>query len=368
MLRCERLGRFFRLRYPLAGCLSVAVTSFLAAQEPPPSDLTITEVWSSEAHEWADGLSFVQGLGETLEGTLWVSDAFPGRILVVDSGSGRMIGVRGQGEGPGEVDSPGMIGITPAGHVAVYDMGRVSIDIFSLSGDFARRVRLPVRVEWPKGFAVLPSGDFVISGPVPGIDHAIHQFDQNGKLIRSWGGTAEALDRQAAMIGTGGALQASSDGSLLYSQGAPHRIVRYVPADDLPTGSGYWREHVVAEMAEMFDAPGDAIIVNTVEDGVPYRGFNVTYPQSRAVFEMGGGLILNVVVMRDEARSVWQLFSETEVRGADSVSASAPLAEAHVGEAYVPWFKSSNGDILAHRLDPATDVPVVVRLRVDRGR
>ena len=206
-----------------------------------------------------------------------------------------------------------------------------------------------------------------MSGPVPGINHAIHQFDQDGKLMRSWGGTAEASDWQAAMIGTGGALHALRDGSLLYSQGAPHRVVRYVPADELATGSGYWSEHVIAEMAETIDGPGDAIIVNTVEDGVAYREFYVTYPQSRGVFEMGGGLILNVVVMRDEGRSVWQLFAASEAQGGDTVSNSIPLAEEHVGEAYVPWFRCANGDILATRLDPATDVPVVVRLQVRRG-
>lgn len=339
------------------GFLAVAVASPLAGQIAPRGDLVVTEVWSSEAHDWADGLSMVEGLGETLEGTLWVSDAFPGKILIVDPASGRMIGVRGQGEGPGEVDSPGMIAITPKGHVAVYDLGRSSIEVFSSSGGFVRRVRLLVRVEWPKGFAVLPSGDFVISGPVSGINHAIHQFDQDGKLIRSWGGTAEASDWQAAAIGTGGALQALHDGSLLYTQGTPHRVVRYVPADKFATGSGYWGEHVIVEMAEMLEAPGDAIIVDTVEDGVAYRGFYVTYPQSRGVFEMTGGSVLNVVVMYDEARSVWQLFDDL----------GELLAETDVDQAYRPWFKCANGDILATRLDPVTDVPVVVRLRVSRS-
>ena len=76
---------------------------------------------------------------------------------------------------------------------------------------------------------------------------------------------------------------------------------------------------------------------------------------------MNGGLVLNVVVMSDDGRSVWQLFSDT---GAENRLAEL-VAETTVGQAYHPWFMCGNGDILATRRDPATDMWVVVRLQID---
>lgn len=240
--------------------------------------------------------------------------------------------------------------------MAVYDAGRGGIELYSRAGEPLGRVRFPVRVEWTKGFAVLPSGDFVISGPIPGINLAVHRFGRDGRLLRSWGLPAQAKDWRARMIATGGAVHAMSSGYLLYSQGAPHRIVRY---DFPPEPAEAVAERLVSAVDGVLDAPGDAVVVEEVgEDGQLLRSFNVGYPQSVAVFEMEGGLILNVIRIAEEGQSLWQLFDSGQLAGEARL-----LAEEQLAEAYLPWFKSPNGDILASRRDSASGVPVIARLR-----
>ena len=325
-----------------------------------PQTLVVTEVWRVHGATLLDGLTSVAGLAEATTGAIWVSDMSPGhgRVLAFDPTNiapATLVG--GQGEGPGEVSGPGRMAITSGGSLAVYDVGRAGVELFSSSGEPLRRVRFPIRVSWEKGFDVLPSGGFVVSGSVPGIDAAIHEFDREGRLLRSWGDQAQADNWRARLIATGGAVHGLSDGSVLYSQGAPHRIVRYEIHGNDPDDV---RERPVAALEALLGAPGDAVIVEAVEDGVPIRSFNVSYPQSRAVWLTEDGLVLNIVVSEEDGASIWQLFDESE----GSPDGDARLvAETRVGEAYSPWFRCRNGDILASLTDPVTDVPIIVRLK-----
>ncbi|GEM_PF-2967266 len=328
---------------------------FLAAQEHELSHhLTVTEVWDYAGSSELGEFSYIDGLGEAKNGTIWVSDAFPGwgRVVRYNPLTDEATVVGAPGEGPGEVSSTTIIAIDPDGNVAVYDIGRSSIELYSPTGAPVRRIRLPLRVTWVKGFAILPSGDFVLSGGVVGVNSAIHQFSREGRFLRSWGESAQADDWEARMVGTGGALHALPDGSLLYSEGAPHRISHYVP-----TNEG-WSERPIAAFPDLIDAPRDAVIVEGVEDGVPYRTFHVTYPQSRGVFQIGGGLVLNVVVATDDGHSIWQLFDPARA----TVDGHGTLIAETRTQAYEPWFKAHDGHILAVRRNPETDVPTVVRL------
>ncbi len=341
----------------------LAATPALRAQSASSTlRLTVDEIWDSSEFDMAGGLTRVVGLAETRDGAIWIIDRVPGgssRVMIhrgtSPPGNTRVVGR--VGDGPGEVLRPTRIALAPNGDVAVYDMGRVGIEMYSPDGEPRGRVQFPVRVEWTKGFAVLASGDFVLSGPVPGIDFAIHQFGREGRLLRSFGAPAVALEWRARMVATGGALHALSDGSLLYSQGAPHNISRYAAMGDGEEGA----VRQVAALAGLLEAPGDAAVTETVgESGRMTRSFNVFYPQSVAVFELAGGLILNVVRIWDEGESLWQLFDP----GLATDAGAPVVAETRVGVAYLPMFKCANGDILATRRDPATETSVMVRLRV----
>ena len=334
--------------------VAVAVASPLAGQIAPRGDLVVTEIWSSESVDWTQPLSEVSGVVETAPGVIWISDSSPGsgRLVMVREAGGAETVVGRPGEGPGEIRSAGLLAVTTQGNVVMYDIAGIAVMEYSATGESLRRIRLLVQVRWPKGFVVLASGDFVVSGPVLGIGHAIHRFSQVGRLVESWGEPAEARNWRARMIATGGPMFALGNGSVLYSQGTPHRVVQYLPSDGSMSG---WHERPIATMSEMFQSPGDGVIVETIEDGEPIRSFYVTYPQSRGVFEMTGGSVLNVVVMSDEGRSVWQLFD----------GPGELVAETEVAQAYRPWFKCEDGNILASRRDATTDEWVVVRLRVD---
>ena len=323
--------------------------------------LVVTEAWRVHGATLLDGLTSVTGLAETEPGAIWVSDMSGGRgrVLKFDpSQPAGMTVVGSYGEGPGEVWGPGRMAVADDGSVAVHDLGRAGVEVYAPSGESLQRVRFPVRVTWSKGFDVLPFGGFVVSGSVAGIAGAVHQFDHEGRLVRSWGDQAQADNWRAGLMATGGTVHALSDGSVLYSQGAPHRIVRYeIPA----SGTGEVGERPVAALDGLLGDPGDAVIVERVEDGVPIRGFNVSYPQSRGVWLTEDEFVLNVVVSKEDGESIWQLFEENE----GSPEGDARLVgETRVSEAYSPWFRCRNGDILASLTDPVTDIPILVRLEL----
>ena len=70
-----------------------------------------------------------------------------------------VVGRPGEGTGHGEVLSTTIIAIDPDGNVAVYDLARSSIELYSPTGEPVRRIQLPLRVTWVKGFVILPSGE-----------------------------------------------------------------------------------------------------------------------------------------------------------------------------------------------------------------
>ncbi len=340
-----------------------------AAQNGPASGrltLTVTEVWAADGYSRIERVSDVRGVAETPLGTVWVASA--AEILAVDpsdpSGARDVMIAEGKGDGPGELHSAHSMAITPDGHVAVHDLGRDAIEIYSAAGEPLQRVQLPFSVYWPKGFAVLASGDFALSGGVPWIQAGVHHFSAAGKHLGSWADAAQVEDWLARVVGTGGALHALPDGSLLYSNGAPHAVVRYeippVGADgDEPSG------RIVSQMPDLLEAPGDAVLVKGVnEEGVSYTSFAAGYPQSHAVFGLGDGRVLNVIRRRGEdgdRETLWQLFERSpESSGA---ATHALVAERVVDVSYRLWFLCDNGDVLASRSD-AMGVDTIVRLRL----
>ena len=257
------------------------------------------------------------------------------------------------GEGPGEVEGSDRIAVMPDGNMAVFDYSK--IEVYTATGESVRRVRLAVEVAWPKGFAVLPTGGFVISGGILSIGAAIHHFDPDGQLVKSWEEQSPALGFRERIVGSGGPLYSTNTG-LLYSQSAPHRIMLYEYAEgswdvDPPQG------RMLAELPGMLVHPGDGVIFESGSGEDWRRRFLPYFPQSRGVFQLPDGRILNVVVFKDDGYSVWQAFGSPE---------EGVMAQSRVDEAYVPWFLCEDGTILATRLNPETDIPVVVRLKMTR--
>ena len=318
--------------------------------------LTVTEVWVADGHTRLEGLTRVTGVAESPLGKVWIASARPARLLIVDPSTGGeddLIAAR-DGDGPGELRGPTRLDIMTDGNMAVYDLSRGAVEIYTSDGKPVRRLMLPIAVTWPKGFAALASGGFVLSGGVIGNDFAIHQFEESGRYIRSWGAAMDAEAWEARPVGTGGFLDALADGSLLYSRGAPHEIVQFEVSAASHEGEPPRRN--IAALEGLLEEPGDAVLIHGTEDGIPFTTFDVWYPQSRAVFRLEDGRILNVVTRTDKGppRTIWQLFEPT---------GGVPIETQTVGHLYEPWFLCANGDILATRRD-ALDVASVVRLRL----
>ena len=97
---------------------------------------------------------------------------------------------------------------------------------------------------WTKGFTVLPSGVFALSGGIVSNSNAVHMFGPRGELISSWGDTPMTQQPQARWIGSGGPLVASVYDELLYAQAAPVVVMRR-PAETI--GSSIHGDTVYAD-------------------------------------------------------------------------------------------------------------------------
>lgn len=201
---------------------------------------------------------------------------------------------------------------------------------------------------WVKGFAVLRSGAFVLSGGIVSSDRAIHMFDGNGGLVRSWGETPLTEDPQARWIVSGGPVTALEDGSLLYSQAAPLAILRYSAESGGPADTVY-------SDPDLLPPVGDDVIVESVENGERVRSFRGAFPQSKGVFRLPDGNFLNVAVFAERGLSHWLVVRPD----------GTPVANASIPLAYTPWSLAHEGRILASYLDPVTQEVFAVKLGLD---
>jgi hypothetical protein len=280
---------------------------------------------------------------EAAPGTVWIADSRNSRILAVSDSGRRFSLVARDGEGPGEVHGPDYMARSHAGDIAVYSSR--SVDVFSRDGDFIRRVRMRMQFENVKGFTVLPSGAFVVSGGSLGNGYSVHRISADGRSVVSWDSIPKTRNPRAGAMVAGGVVRALDDGRILFSRSAPHEIAIF-------SSDG---KHVdtIAHDPDLLKPIGDDFIVETVTNGQWSRSFRWFFPQARAVFRLENGDILNVVDYREQDRSLWELY-----RGRQRI------AKTIIPRAYRPWNLTSTGDILASYIDPYTDEPVAAVLHM----
>jgi hypothetical protein len=333
----ERAARRFVLRTALRCLLALSFTvcSGLNAQS-----LNVRERWSTKGSPQAVELAAVNGMAEDRDGRIWIADPV-NKVLVTVDGAGRhpRVGAR-HGDGPGEVAIPMIIASHPSGGVAVFDAGHGSIEVFSHAGRFDRRITLPVPFRNPKGFAFLPSGDFFLSGGVQTSGHAIHRFSPDGRLSTSWHPIPRTRNVRAGEMVAGGPVAVLPNGALLFSQSAPHRIIRYPAAGGSP--------RTIAQDPKLVPAIGDDFI----QERGGRRIFRWDYPRSAGIFRLHDGRILNIVVNEAESHTVWEVYRPD----------GKLVGRNRIARVYQPWGMTRNGDVLASYLDPDTDEAVAARL------
>ena len=302
--------------------------------------LSVREQWTTKGTPGTLEFGSVDGMSEAADGSIWISDVTSQVVVAVNARGGGLRVLAEEGDGPGEVRGPSRSTLLPSGETGVYDMIRSAVDIFGPEGRFRRRIALPVVVFNPKGFAALGSGDLILSGGVPSSAGAIHQFSPDGRLRRSWGPPSTARNPRAATMIAGGPIYPLADGSILFSQSAPHWIAVYAPLGQ--------RTRAVAAYPSLAPLIGDRF----VQERNGRRTFDWDYPRSVGVFRLKGGMILNVVRNARENLSTWEVYRPD----------GKLVGRTRIKRVYQPWGMTRNGDVLASYLDPDTDEAVAARL------
>lgn len=315
----------------------------LASTAPaaPGGALHVEELWATRGDPATAEFAAIAGMAEAPGGEVWISDGMRREILAVDARGERLRRVAGTGQGPGEVGAPGPMAAHPGGGLAVYDVVH-GVQVFGPDGRFSRRVPIPDLVYNVKGFVALPGGGYVLSGGVQGRPHALHRYSATGRRGGSWYQAPATRNPQAGLLVAGGALSLAPDGGLLFSQAAPHLVLRYPPRGGVPRR--------IAADARLLPPVGDDFIQE--KDG--WRTFRWHFDQSRAVFARADGTVLNVVRRAEVDSTVWELYGpDRRLRARRTVS-----------PAYEPWAMTRDGDILASYRHPDTDEAVATRLRL----
>jgi hypothetical protein len=322
----------------LLAAVSLAITPTADAQ-----GLQLRERWSTRGAPGKEFIS-IDGMAEARDGTVWVSDPRGGAVYGVAPDAASMRVVARSGNGPGEVRGPHHIAQTPDGGLAVLDLGHNAIEVFDGSSRFQYRIPLQYPIVNPKGFVVLPGNRFVVSGGIYGRAESIHIFGLDGRLSASWLPAPRTINLRAGVLVAGGPLAPMGDGSLLFSRAAPHEIAVFSANGAQVRG--------IARDRRLLPAIGDDFIHERGSGPSLTRSFRWDFPQSKAVFRLPDGRVLNVVRFYDEGTSLWEIYS---VDG-------RLLRRATVRRAYSPWSLTRSGDVLASYVDPDTQEQVAVRL------
>jgi hypothetical protein len=326
--------------------LTLALLLSLAAADDQ-SPLQVHEVWVTTGSR-ATPFGAIGGMIEGPKGEIFVSDQINVAVFAIQPQGMGVRQVAREGRGPGEVSTPGLMAPTPNGGIALRDIGHNVILL--LDGEFREtgRVQPEFGVYNPKGFAVLADTSFVLSGGSFRSGLGIHHFSFAGKHQASWLPAPEVESRSARIHLAGAPVAAAADGMILFTRPAPHLIAKLNPV----TGAIV----ALAEDPAIIPAIGDDFEQRRMVDGREVIAPQWFYPQSRGIFELRDGAILNVITRRYDCESTFELYD-----------ANGRLESRHtVSKAYQPFALTRDGRILASYPDPQTEEPIAVLLELRR--
>lgn len=316
----------------------------------------VEELWSTMGPTRAL-FSHIGGAAAGLDGSIVIADTNGGTIYRYTPRVKRFSIFDRQGQGPAELQTPVLVALTPDGNAAVYDVGRRAVLLFDITeSSMALRPKTHVlmseRITNPKGFAYLQDGTFVLSGGRlialrgTGDVYALHHFSADGDLIESAFRLPDFEDRAALIQSAGGPVTSLSDGGFLYSNSAPHHILRF--------DHGF-RPHPIAADETFLGPVIDTFRVElTLEDGREAQTYRWFHDQSRGVFPMDEERVLNIITRADQGDSVWEIWSYDGVL----------IERVTVPRAYRPLTQTPAGEIIAVYEDPDTDNHVLTALRM----
>lgn len=287
------------------------------------------------------------------DGRIIVADEVSGVLHAWSPESGQFSIFARKGRGPGEVTTPTRLAPRPDGGLAVYDVSASAVLYFDRDGRPDGTTRIPGVVSNPKSLAIDPRGRVWLSGGRLTDPRHVHVYSPDGKHIASYGEPSPFLRSDYPKIqAAGGALRRDSEGGMIFSYGAPLRIVRF------PPGATADPVLIVEDLEFLPELREEEVYVPAPEIHPDARGFLWWHDRTTAVFVLPGGRILNVVTRFYEGDSVWDIYSPDGRHEHRTV----------VDKAYFAYHPTRDGRILAAYRDPDTDESVAVILEVRIGR
>lgn len=253
------------------------------------------------------------------------------------------------GDGPGEVRTPTRLAPRPGGGFALYDAGASAIFYFDAAGKPDGATRINGIVSNPKSLAIDSSGHIWISGGRLADQRQIHVFAPDGRRVAAYGDPSPYLKSEYPKIqAAGGALRNLPGGGMLFSWGAPLRIVRF--AENNPNAA----QLVVEDRSVLGELREQDIYTPARNVHPDAMTFHWWHDRTTAVFVMPDGRLLNVITRYNSGTSDWLVYSST----------SALLGRVTIPGAYHPFHRTPDGRVLATYKDPDTDESVAVLLDV----
>jgi hypothetical protein len=339
-----------RLILPLVVGLACTACGDPKAQPPTVAPLTVRELWSAKGTEDSGYFGTISGAAVVDGDRIWVSDPQGPAVLEYSLEGAPIRTIAREGDGPGEVRSPTFMTTTPSGRVAVYDLRRASVEMYEPNGEFLQRIKPDAAFVSPKGMAAADDRVYMAAAGF-GSDAALHEFDAKGTFQRRWypmptpSPPVDRMARQNAEHVASGPIDLAADGALIFSQSAPHKIMRFPPGDTVGT--------VLAADPDVLQSVVDSFAIDTVRNGRPVTMLRWFFPQSRGVFELSDGKILNIITLQDLRSSIWQLYAPDGLL----------TAVGTIPEPYWPWDITDDDDVIVTYRDPDTDEVILARLR-----
>ncbi|MFS8638029.1 MAG: hypothetical protein FWJ74_08070 [Gemmatimonadota bacterium] len=286
------------------------------------------------------------------DGRIIVSDDVSGVLHAWSPEAGQFSIFARTGRGPGEVTTPTRLAPRPDGGFAVYDIGASAVFYFDRDGKPDGSTRIPGIVSNPKGMAIDSQGRVWLSGGRMTDPRHVHVFTPDGQRIAAYGEPSPHLRTDYPKIqAAGGALRRDSEGGILFSYGAPLRIVRFSPgatADPVAIAEDL---KILPELRE------EEIYVPRPEIHPEAREFQWWHDRTTGVFVLPDGRLLNVITRFYKGDSVWDVYTPDGRLEHRTI----------VDKAYFAYHPTNDGRILAAYRNPDTDESVAVILEVRVG-
>lgn len=338
--RVRRLLVLIALLAPLPSC---AQRDGVVRAQGPGARLVLTEVLRLGSAFGDDAFGRVMDVELGPTGRIYVADDLRWNIVVFD-GAGRLLRRVGRrGQGPGEFERPWYLAVDRNDSLFVWDGALDRISVFGPDFRFARSFPAPGR--WTvSGFSVRTDGTLLVGAFASGIAGMIHVLNREGRVLRSFGPSADAAGIPAGFASTllGGSV-AESDEGILFSRRSPYELVFHDR-----TGR---RLRSCRGDARWTTPPRTVVRVGNGQQALEWQRFI----HSSGAISLGGGYYLNEV-----------LDPGGESTTLDLVRADCALAHRRVHDA-VLLFQDRRGDLLAAQV--GGDVPQVAlfRYRIERA-